>query len=177
VLELWRRENGCWVAAGGPWSAYLGFAGISDHHHEGDGTTPAGAFAIGPVVYGVSPDPGVRYRYHRLVCGDWWDEDSSSATYNSFQHVPCGERPPFGGSSEALWESARAYAHFVFVEYNASPAVPGLGSAIFIHDDLGRPTNGCVTLPPSELLTLLRWLRPSLHPLVVIGTGAEIARF
>jgi len=177
TVELWQRQGGCWTLTEGPWSAYLGFAGISDHHREGDGTTPAGAFGVGPVVYGVAPDPGVHYRYHRLVCGDWWDEDSSSPSYNSFQHVPCGTRPSFGGASEALWESARAYAHFAFVEYNSDPAIPGRGSGIFIHEDRGGPTNGCITLPPGELLSLLLRLRPSLHPLVVIGTSAEIRRF
>jgi L,D-peptidoglycan transpeptidase YkuD (ErfK/YbiS/YcfS/YnhG family) len=177
MLELWQRHDRCWLPAGGPWSAFLGVAGISSHHREGDKSTPAGAFGIGPVIYGVAADPGVRYPYHRLICGDWWDEDPGSPAYNTFQHVPCGTRPPFGGSSEALWRSSRAYSHFAFVTYNSDPAIPGRGSAIFIHDDLERPTNGCLTLSPSELLTLLRWLRPDLHPLVVIGTAAQIDRF
>jgi len=177
TLQLWQRRAGCWTSVAGPWSVYLGFAGISDHHREGDGSTPAGAFGIGPVMYGVAPDPGLHYRYHRLVCGDWWDEDSSSPAYNTFQHVPCGQSPSFGGASEPLWESSRAYAHFAFVEYNAAPAVPGAGSAIFIHEDLGGPTNGCITLPPPRLLSLLLHLRPELHPLVVIGTAAEIRGF
>jgi L,D-peptidoglycan transpeptidase YkuD (ErfK/YbiS/YcfS/YnhG family) len=176
-LELWERRGGCWVSAAGPWPAYLGSAGVSTHHLEGDDTTPAGAFGFGPVVYGTAPDPGVHFAYHQLVCGDWWDEDPSSAEYNTFQHVRCGARPPFGGSSEALWESPHAYAHLLFVEYNAGPAVPGRGSAIFIHDDLGAPTHGCVTLPPRRLVHLLRWLRPSLHPLVVIGTVEQIRAF
>jgi L,D-peptidoglycan transpeptidase YkuD (ErfK/YbiS/YcfS/YnhG family) len=119
----------------------------------------------------------VHFGYHQIVCGDWWDEDPSSPTYNSFRHVPCGAAPAFGGSSEALWESPRAYAHFALIDYNTQPAIPGLGSAIFIHDDIGRPTNGCVTLPPAELVRLLRWLRPGLSPLTVIGTAAEIRRF
>ena len=46
------------------------------------------------------------------------------------------------------------------MEYNAHPAVPGLGSAIFLHDDKGSATNGCISLPRPELLRVLRWLRP-----------------
>jgi L,D-peptidoglycan transpeptidase YkuD (ErfK/YbiS/YcfS/YnhG family) len=176
TMQVWQKRGGCWVAAAGPWQVYVGFAGLSARHREGDGTTPVGAFALGPTVYGVGPDPGVRYAYHRLVCGDWWDEDPASPEYNTFQHVPCGTRPPFGGSSEALWRSTRAYVHFAFVEYNSRPAVPGRGSAIFIHADLGHPTNGCISLPHQQLLELLRWLRPGLHPLVVIGTAASIHR-
>ncbi|HEX4520454.1 MAG TPA: L,D-transpeptidase family protein [Gaiellaceae bacterium] len=176
-MRLWRRAGACWHEAAGPWSAYLGFAGVSEHHREGDGTTPAGAYAIGPVMYGVSPDPGVHYAYRRLVCGDWWDEDPTSPGYNTFQHVACGATPRFHGSSEALWESAGAYAHFAFVEYNSNPAVPGAGSAIFIHADLGHPTTGCISLPPAELVRLLDWLRPGSHPLVVTGTAAELRSF
>jgi L,D-peptidoglycan transpeptidase YkuD (ErfK/YbiS/YcfS/YnhG family) len=175
-MRLWQRDSGCWHAAGGPWSVYLGFAGVSGDHREGDGTTPVGAFALGPVIYGVAPDPGVRYPYHRLVCGDWWDEDPASAGYNTFQHVPCGTRPAFAGASEALWRSTRAYSHFLFVEYNTAPAFPGRGSAIFIHVEIGHPTNGCVSLAPARMSRLVRWLRPAASPLVVIGTAAEIAR-
>jgi L,D-peptidoglycan transpeptidase YkuD (ErfK/YbiS/YcfS/YnhG family) len=177
TMELWQHVAGCWHAAGGPWTVYLGFSGVSEHHREGDGTTPEGAFGIGPVMYGVTPSPGVHYAYHRLVCGDWWDEDPSSPGYNTFQHVACGATPPFAGSSEALWRSTRAYSHLAFVEYNTDPAVPGRGSAIFIHVELGHPTNGCISLLPSEILRLLRWLTPAAHPLVVIGTAAGIARY
>ena len=128
-------------------------------------------------MYGVAPDPGAHFAYHRLVCGDWWDEDPGSPDYNTFQHVACGTRPPFAGASEALWRSARAYSHFVFVEYNTSPAVAGRGSAIFIHVEIGHPTNGCVSLSPAGMLQLMRWLRPSASPLVVIGTAAGIAGY
>jgi L,D-peptidoglycan transpeptidase YkuD (ErfK/YbiS/YcfS/YnhG family) len=176
-LVLWERTGGCWRRVAGPWTARLGRSGLSDRKREGDGATPTGAYALGPTVYGIAPDPGVRGAYHRLVCGDWWDEDPSSPSYNFFRHVPCGTRPPFGGGSEALWQATVAYRQFAVVDYNAHPVVPGRGSAIFLHDDVGGPTNGCISLPPGELLTLLRRLRPVAHPLIVIGTVAEIRGF
>jgi L,D-peptidoglycan transpeptidase YkuD (ErfK/YbiS/YcfS/YnhG family) len=122
-------------------------------------------------------DPGLHDTYHRLVCGDWWDEDPASPAYNTFRHVACGTRPPFGGGSEALWQAAVAYQQFAVIEYNVHPIVPGRGSAIFLHDDLGRPTNGCVSLPQPELIRVLRWLRPAARPLIVLGTAAEIRGF
>jgi L,D-peptidoglycan transpeptidase YkuD (ErfK/YbiS/YcfS/YnhG family) len=143
----------------GPWRARVGRNGLSARHREGDGTTPTGTFGIGPVVYGIDPDPGVSRRYHRLVCGDWWDEDPRSRTYNTFRHVTCGTAPPFGGESEALWRISPAYRLFAVVQYNAAPAVPGRGSAIFLHVDTGRATNGCVSLPGTELRSLLVKLR------------------
>jgi L,D-peptidoglycan transpeptidase YkuD (ErfK/YbiS/YcfS/YnhG family) len=176
-VALWQRSGGCWTAVAGPWTGRLGSAGLSDHHREGDGSTPAGAYGFGPVMYGIAPDPGVRYGYHRLVCGDWWDEDPSSPTYNTFRHLACGASPPFRGKSEALWEATTAYRRFAVIDYNPRPAVPGAGSAVFLHVDAGRPTAGCVSLPASDLDRLLLWLDPRRSPLIVIGTEAEIRRF
>jgi L,D-peptidoglycan transpeptidase YkuD (ErfK/YbiS/YcfS/YnhG family) len=150
----------CGRRAAGPWRARLGYHGLSVHHREGDGTTPIGTYAIGPVVYGLEPDPGLSFRYHRLICGDWWDEDSSSPSYNRFRHVGCGATPPFGGDSEALWQATVAYRLFAVIRYNVAPVVPGRGSAIFLHVDTGHATNGCVSLPEPRLRWLLRRLRP-----------------
>lgn len=177
TVALWQRDGSCWSPAGGPWPAVLGAAGFSDHHVEGDDTTPTGAYGIGPTMYGTAPNPGVRYAYHQLVCGDWWDEDPSSPAYNTFQHVSCGQQPPFGGGSEALWQESNAYPSFAVVEYNTGPVVAGAGSGIFIHADIGSPTAGCVSLPLAQLDALLRWLQPAAAPLVVMGPASEITRF
>jgi L,D-peptidoglycan transpeptidase YkuD (ErfK/YbiS/YcfS/YnhG family) len=145
----------------GPWRARVGRNGLSSHHREGDGTTPIGTFAIGQTVYGIDPNPGVVHlAYRRLRCGDWWDEDPGSATYNTFRHVACGVTPPFGGGSEALWRATVAYREFAVIQYNAAPIVPGRGSAIFLHDDTGHGTNGCVSLPRAQLIRLLQLLGP-----------------
>jgi L,D-peptidoglycan transpeptidase YkuD (ErfK/YbiS/YcfS/YnhG family) len=156
ALEL--RECGRRVA--GPWPARVGRSGLSAHRREGDGTTPLGTFAIGPTLYGLDPSPGGALAYHRLRCGDWWDEDPASPTYNRFRHVPCGSTPPFGGGSEALWRETVAYREFAEIRYNAAPVVAGRGSAIFLHDDTGGATNGCVSLARARLVPLLRRLRP-----------------
>jgi L,D-peptidoglycan transpeptidase YkuD (ErfK/YbiS/YcfS/YnhG family) len=176
-LRLWQHVASCWIPASAPWRARVGRNGVSDRKREGDGTTPAGVYRIGRVIYGIAPSPGTQLSYRRLTCGDWWDEDPRSPTYNRFQHVTCGARPPFAGSSEALWKTTAAYQHFAVVQYNATPIVPGRGSAIFLHDDTGRPTNGCVSLPPAELDRTLRWLRPAPAALIVIGTAAQIRRW
>jgi L,D-peptidoglycan transpeptidase YkuD (ErfK/YbiS/YcfS/YnhG family) len=168
-LELWQRRGGCWRHVAGPWRAWLGRTGLSTHKREGDGATPTGTYRIGDTDYGIAADPGVQVIYHRLACGDWWDEDVHSPTYNTFQHVGCGTRTPFGGDSEALWRIAPQYRYFAVIEYNTAPVARGRGSAIFLHVSAGRPTAGCVSLPEAQLLRLLRWLRPSAHPLVHLG--------
>jgi len=176
VAQLWTRaKGGCFVALGGPIPALIGRSGLSTHHLEGDGSTPVGVYSFGPVMYGIDPDPGVSYRFHRLVCGDWWDEDPASAAYNRFVHVPCEANPPFGAMSEALWRIAPPYDWMAVIEYNSAPVVPGRGSGIFLHVSTGVATEGCVALPVSELLATLRWLDPARHPRIAIGTVAELS--
>jgi L,D-peptidoglycan transpeptidase YkuD (ErfK/YbiS/YcfS/YnhG family) len=177
TFTAWQLESGCWEPAFGPWTANVGTTGVSDHKQEGDGSTPTGAYGIGSTMYGVSANPGVSYEYHQLVCGDWWDEDPSSANYNTFQHVACGTSPPFGGNSEALWTTVPAYDYFAVIDYNVNPVVPGAGSAIFLHVSTGDPTQGCVSLPEADLVSVLDWLSPAADPMIVIGTDAEIRVF
>jgi len=144
---------------------------------EGDRTTPSGIFRFNPVIYGLAANPGVHYRYHNIVCGDWWVEDPASPYYNKFRHVRCGSRPPFRITSEDMSKSPTAYRHLAVIDYNTEPIVPGRGSGIFFHASTGRPTLGCVSLPLPQLLRILRWLRPAKEPLIAIGTRATIRRF
>jgi L,D-peptidoglycan transpeptidase YkuD (ErfK/YbiS/YcfS/YnhG family) len=169
TLEYFVRQGGCFRLAAGPYPALVGLNGLSAHHREGDDTTPMGLFGFQSTMYGVLPNPGVAYQYHQLVCGDWWDEQSTSALYNHFVHVPCGTKPDFGGGSEALWQTVPSYDYFAVIAYNRHPIVPGNGSAIFLHVSTGQPTAGCVSIPVSDLLRILRALRPNLRPLIDIS--------
>jgi L,D-peptidoglycan transpeptidase YkuD (ErfK/YbiS/YcfS/YnhG family) len=175
-LRLWRRDGGCWLPVAGPWTARVGWNGLADRRREGDGTTPTGVYTLGRVMYGNAPNPGVRFRYRRLVCGDWWNEDPRTATYNTFQHVRCGTRPPFRVTTPGLWQEKRAYRHFAVIEYNMRPVVPGRGSGIFLHAQTGNSTKGCVSLPAGKLVAALRWLDPAKQPRIAIGTRAGLTR-
>jgi L,D-peptidoglycan transpeptidase YkuD (ErfK/YbiS/YcfS/YnhG family) len=133
-----------------------------------------GLFGIGAALYGNGPPIGGAEAYQQLQCGDWWDEDSSSAQYNLLVSVPCGTSPPFGGASEALWQETTAYAHFAVILYNSTPIVSGAGSAIFLHDSVGGPTAGCVALDPAVLDQVLSWMDPADHPEIAIGTASQV---
>ena len=177
-LRLWRKSGDCWLGVDGPWTAHLGRNGVSEHKREGDKTTPAGAFGIQPVMYGIGPNPGVRYRYHRVVCGDWWVEDSRSPFYNRFHHVRCGSKPPFRVTSEDMSRSPISYRYLAVIDYNTHPIVLGSGSGIFLHVSArGYPTLGCVSLPRAQLVTVLRWFDPAASPLIVIGASATITKY
>jgi len=171
-----------WREVFGPWQAETGSGHLlpAGARREGDHATPVGVFGIGGTMYGYEPKPGgLHYAYHRLVCGDWWDEDPYSPQYNRFVHVSCGVTPGFAAWSEPLWTETVAYPYFAVVQFNTNPVRGGahaLGSGIFLHNWVGGATEGCVALHEWQLLDVLRWLKPSAHPVIEIGTDAQLRR-
>ena len=167
-----------WKRVSGPWQAETGRGHLLATRREGDGATPIGVFPIGPRIYGNFANPGGLHDiYHRLVCGDWWDEDPYSSQYNRFVHVPCGTTPRFASSSEALWTIYNVYAYFAVIDFNIDPTVAGPnapGSGIFVHAWENGPTHGCVALRVPDLLKLLRWLNPAEDPVIEIGTTRQV---
>ncbi|MFZ0383690.1 MAG: NlpC/P60 family protein [Solirubrobacteraceae bacterium] len=184
TLRVYQRANVAspWRHVFGPWHAETGSGHLlpAGARREGDHATPIGVFGIGATMYGNEPDPGgLHYAYHRLTCGDWWDEDPYSPRYNRFVHVPCGLTPGFAAWSEPLWTETVAYPYFAVVQFNMNPIRRGanaLGSGIILHNWVGGATEGCVALPQGELLDVLRWLKPSAHPVIEIGTDALLSR-
>ncbi len=182
TLRTYRRANTSspWERVFPAWQAETGYGHLRDSRREGDGSTPTGVYSFGRTMYGNDANPGgLHMAYHHLVCGDWWDEDPYSPRYNRFVHVACGSTPPFASWSEALWTETEVYPYFAVINFNDDPVVAGPnapGSGIFLHAWQGGPTEGCVALPLSDLLAVMRWLRPAAHPVIEIGTSAEVGR-
>ena len=180
AFQTFTRANASrpWKRAFPAWRAEIGAGDLVDVRHSGDHATPTGVFDIGLRMYGNEPDPGgLHYAYHQLVCGDWWDEDPYSPRYNEFVHVPCGSTPSFASWSEALWTETRAYPYFAVLQTNNDPTISGAGApgaGIFLHHWMDAPTEGCVALRLADLLKVLRWLNPAAHPVIEIGTDAEV---
>ena len=93
----------------------------------------------------------------------------AAMTVAGFQGVGCGRRPPFKVTTPDMSASPRAYAHLAVVEYNMHPVVPGRGSGIFLHVQIGKATSGCISLRRPALLRVLRWLDPASRPEISIG--------
>ena len=182
TLRVYQRAGPAspWRLVFGPWEAETGSGRLlaAGARREGDHATPIGVFGVAGTMYGNQPNPGgLHYDYHRLACGDWWDEDPYSPQYNRFVHVPCGVTPAFASWSEPLWTETVAYPYFAVVQFNMNPTRGGagaLGSGIFLHSWVGGATEGCVALRESQLLEVLRWLRPAEHPVIEIGTDAQV---
>jgi L,D-peptidoglycan transpeptidase YkuD (ErfK/YbiS/YcfS/YnhG family) len=178
TLTTWVKTGSTWQPALPAMPATNGYSGweYAASRHEGDGSTPIGLYPIGSTIYGNDANPGISYPYHQLMCGDWWDEDSSSPGYNTFEHVACGTTPPFAATSEALWTETNAYPYLAVIDFN-TPAAGPYGSGIFLHADIGQPTNGCVSLPLADLVSVLQWLEPTMDPMVVMGPDSVIRNY
>ncbi|WP_143050047.1 L,D-transpeptidase family protein [Asanoa ishikariensis] len=173
-METFEKTNGVWRAKFGKMSARIGSKGFSENHEEGVATTPTGVYSFGSTMYGVRADPGVKYKYHKLVTDDWWNENPDSAAYNSFEH---GNDP--GGFSEALWEEVPQYNYFAVINYNipVKVATPARGSGIFLHVMGSGATAGCVSLTQTNLLRVLEWLDPDANPRIVMAPSQNLDRY
>jgi len=181
TLRAFDRAGGAWRLAFGPVRARVGYNGWSAprHRREGDGTTPEGIYALGTTIYGTGTRPRVRYRFHHLVPGDFWDENPATGrSYNTFQHsatTDCAHNP-YGGATECLWLETTAYAYLAVIDFNV-PATGPYGSGIFLHVGTRSATAGCVAIAEPTLVRILEWLRPADAPRIVLAGPASPARY
>ena len=169
TLTGWSRVNGTWRRTWGPWTAWVGRHGVAPPgaKREGDGRTPSGTYGFS-FFFGVHSDPGVRYEYRHITSHSIvWDDDPASPRYNEWSDT---RHDAAGANPEPMYNTP-SYDYGAVIAYN-SARTPGLGSAIFLHVSHSSPTAGCVAVPTSELLDLLRWLDPRFAPMITIGVGA-----
>ena len=126
--------------------------------HEGDGASPLGAWPIRRAMY--RPDrgaaPKTAFPVTAIAPEDGWCDASDDPNYNAPVTLP------YPASAERMWREDGLYDIVVVLAHNDDPAVPGMGSAIFLHcarEDYG-PTEGCVALARPDLETLLAQAKP-----------------
>lgn len=155
--DLILGPRGLW--AFGRWlPCTVGRGGVVDGQskREGDGGTPTGAHRVEAVLFRpdrlARPHPGAR----AIGPADLWSDDPRDPAYNSLV------RAPHALSHERLRRGDRLYDLVLVLDWNRHPAVPGRGSAIFVHRwrRPGRATAGCVALRPADL----RWLAARVGP-------------
>jgi L,D-peptidoglycan transpeptidase YkuD (ErfK/YbiS/YcfS/YnhG family) len=137
----------------------LGRTGIRAAKREGDGATPAGRYPLRHVFHRPvgAGRPRTRLPVSRIGRADGWGDDPAEpGRYNRRVLLPGP------GGHETLWRDDGLYDLVVALGHNDRPAVPGRGSAIFVHLARadGGPTAGCIALARADLLALLAWARP-----------------
>jgi L,D-peptidoglycan transpeptidase YkuD (ErfK/YbiS/YcfS/YnhG family) len=166
TVRTYRHRDGAWHLAFGPWHGYIGGRGFAPpgEKREGDRQTPTGSYRF-PFAFGVDSDPGTRLHYRRALSTSRWDDDPTSANYNRWVDIRYGDP----GADPEHMQLLPQYRHGVVIGYNLD-RTPYLGSAIFLHVDDGTSTAGCVAISRHRVVKVLRWLRPRLHPRIVMGT-------
>jgi L,D-peptidoglycan transpeptidase YkuD (ErfK/YbiS/YcfS/YnhG family) len=171
TLQAFERSGSTWRRVFGPWSAHIGRHGFAPagEKREGDLRTPSGSYGFS-YMFGVQPDPGVRYQW-KPVRGsyDVWDDDPSSARYNLWTDT----RADSAGRDPESMRQVPAYDYGAVIAYNTARS-PGLGSAIFFHVSTGGGTAGCVSLPTGELIDVLRWMDPAKGARIIMGTQSAV---
>jgi L,D-peptidoglycan transpeptidase YkuD (ErfK/YbiS/YcfS/YnhG family) len=168
VLRTWRLDrDGHYVQVFPPVLAWVGVNGVRPTR-EGLGRTPVGVFTM-TRAFGNRPSNGTRLPYVYVGRDDWWDENVMSPHYNQLVVSPVSP----GGASENLYAAGNAYAHAVVINYNVRPVVKGAGSGFFLHVSFGAATEGCVAIPEGPLDQIMRWLNPSVHPIISINVGLK----
>lgn len=160
TVVLYERTDAGWQP-GASWPAHNALRGWSDHHEGGDLRSPIGVYTLTDAG-GLLRDPGTRLTYHR------------STGFTS---------PGTGFEGEPL---AGSFDYVVAIDYNREPGTSpldwtrplglGRGGGIWFHVDHGGPTHGCVSIAKDHMRELLRTLDPALHPVVVMGDAATLAR-
>lgn len=122
---------------------------------EGDGATPAGEHRLVGMLY--NPARLARPADWALPVShaDRWSDDPRDAAYNTMVRMPHG----FG--HERLWRADPLYDLILLTDWNWPMAVPGRGSAIFVHRWRRPrfPTAGCVAFAREDLL----WMAPRIR--------------
>jgi L,D-peptidoglycan transpeptidase YkuD (ErfK/YbiS/YcfS/YnhG family) len=146
--------------------AACGRGGVRADKREGDGASPAGTFALLPGFYRADriAAPSTHLSMTALRPNDGWVDDPLDPRYNRLVSLPYPAR------HEAMWRADGLYDLVVPIGYNTNPALPGRGSAIFLH--VARPdfaaTEGCIAVARDVLTELLGLLGPgsmiTIHP-------------
>lgn len=152
------------------WDGTLGRANAGEPvKREGDGKSPAGAFAL-DTAFGFQVQqmvPWVRLPYLQLRETTECVDDASSEHYNTI--VDREQVTRVDWKSAERMRRIEQYRLGVHVAYNGAPPSRGRGSCIFLHIWAGprSVTAGCTAMDPGMLEEIVRWLDPQRQPMIV----------
>ncbi len=156
TVSLWTRTAAGWQETGSLMPGHNGERGFSAHRTSGDLKTPLGVYSL-TAAGGRLPNPGTREPYEH--------DASYFRTAGRF----------LGHSTVGVFD------YVVAIDFNRVPGSPvsstveprgeAPGGGVWLHVDNGAPTLACVTVAKQNMVTILRWLNPSQHPVIVLNAG------
>lgn len=183
----WREVGAFPVSIGRNGSAWgTGLHAVNDigdgpRKHEGDGRSPAGAFALG-TAFGYAGQAIGDLPYAQMQSSNWCMDVSASPHYNQIVDARDVGDDAVTGSTEPmrldLHRQGDPRYRLGLVIGNNPGNVPGNGSCIFAHlwRTPGETTAGCTAMADADMEGLLEWLDPALQPRFVLLPEAERAR-
>ena len=130
----------------------IGLNGLTANKKEGDLSTPIGTFHFDKIYYRADRLGHIKFVIDSAVIrkNDGWCDDQESDLYNQYIQFP------FQESAEHLYRDDHIYDIICVLNYNTSPIIPGLGSAIFLH--IAKPgflgTEGCIAIEREVLIEI-----------------------
>lgn len=192
VLRRFERGAQGWRPAGAAIEASIGRSGSAwgtglhpaqhgRRKREGDGRSPAGAFAIG-TAFGYPAAAATAWPYRAMTADDWCIDVAASPLYNRIVDAKRVGRAAIEGSTEPMrrdlhLDGDQRYRLGFVIEHNPGN-IAGDGSCIFAHvwKAPGAPTAGCTAMAEDAMRSLLAWLKPEARPVFVLLPAAEYAR-
>lgn len=169
-ISLHKKTEAGFVSSYPVFIGCVGKNGLSKSKVEGDKKSPSGIYPIG-LSFGRGTKPAdVLFPYRQTKPQqDYWVSHVTSDDYNTWVTYAGNPNERWGvGQYEDLYA---LYELAFVIEYNTSPIVSGKGSAIFFHSKKELTyTAGCTAVSSSDMRTILSWLNPSDHPVIVQGT-------
>ncbi|MCX5744600.1 MAG: hypothetical protein NT062_19085 [Proteobacteria bacterium] len=168
TLRRWHHHQDTWMPIGESWSGVIGRAGTAwgaglhgvgapadrtgPVKREGDGKSPAGAFAIRG-AFGYAPSESTLSSFQQVDANWKCVDDSRSTSYAKI--VDARTVTVDWTSAEDLRRPDALYTFVIDVAHNAA-RTPNAGSCIFLHVWSGpdSTTSGCTAMP----LATMQWL-------------------
>ncbi|MDP3467127.1 MAG: L,D-transpeptidase family protein [Daejeonella sp.] len=186
-MSVYEYKGNCWVPvfkeipivtgrSGMAWGKGLHKAELNKGKlkREGDGNSPAGIFQLS----GLFGYEDIRSEMNSLKVDNktFCVDDSKSVYYN--QIVKSDTVKKDWNSAETMRMKSDVYKYGIFVDYNVKPAIPNMGSCIFMHIWSGsnKPTAGCTAMKESDILKLIDFLDNKKNPVLVQMPQSEYSK-
>ena len=155
--------------AGRVWPCSVGRGGVKAAKREGDGATPVGEHMIVGTLYRPDRVPRPAPWAEPILPGDLWSDDMGDEAYNQMV------RAPYAASHERMRRADPLYDIVLLTDWNWPEAVPGWGSAIFLHQwrRPGYATEGCIAFRRDHLRLVAALAAPGTRLLVPEGLAGS----
>lgn len=136
---------------------------------EGDEKTPKGIYHF-TFAFGNKSNPGSKLSYTKVDNSYYWVDDSKSVYYNRL--VSTKKVKIDWTSAESIAKGGSSYNYVLAIDYNAS-CTPGVGSAIFMHCNPKGGTSGCIAIPESDMIKIIKNVYPGCVLIIDTTNGVK----